>query len=243
MHRPEASTYGSTMVFRALTKVKRVNDLRETDRHSVRAALGTNSVNQAAWPRFGVALIQPVWRISDPFLKALASEMSDALYFDDLSVGDRWESRARTITDADVTNFAGLSGDFDPLHVDHEFAKQSHFGRPVAHGLLGLAFLAGLSSTCPTVRTDAFTAIRDWEFRLPVFPGDTVHVDTVVLELSVTSRRRGRVLWQRSLVNQNGEVVQAGVFETVVARTRVSREKENQPRLKVVPIDDARDAA
>ena len=169
--------------------------------------------------------------------------MGKALYFDDLSVGDCWESRARTITETDVTNFAGLSGDFDPLHVDHEFAKASHFGRPVAHGLLGLSLLAGLSSTCPTVHTEAFTGIRDWEFRLPIFPGDTVHVHTVVLELNETSRRRGRVLWDRALINQDGETVQRGVFETVVATSRGHQAKKRRSPPPILRVDDSRDVA
>src|ERR687890_252449 len=60
------------------------------------------------------------------------------LAFGDLTVDDEWESPARTVTESDVVAFAGLSGDFNPLHVDHEAARAGHFGKPVAHGLLGL---------------------------------------------------------------------------------------------------------
>ena len=62
-----------------------------------------------------------------------------ALYLQDLLPGDEWESLARTVTEADVVNFAGVSGDFNPLHVDHEAARATSFGRPIAHGLLGMA--------------------------------------------------------------------------------------------------------
>ena len=151
--------------------------------------------------------------------------MGEPLSFEQLQVGDRWESRARTITEADVVHFAGLTGDFDPLHVDHEFARQSPFGKPIAHGLLGLSMLAGLSSTCPPVRTAAFLCIREWEFIRPVFFGDTVHAITVVIELHRSGRRHGRVVWQRQLLNQSNEVVQSGLFETLVSAATVAKRR------------------
>lgn len=145
--------------------------------------------------------------------------MTEPLYFDQLSVGDRWRSRARTVTQADVVNFAGLTGDYDPLHTDHEFAKQTPFGQPIAHGLLGLSMVAGLGSHYPLVQTVAFVAIHQWEFLLPIYFGDTVHAVNEVTGLQPSGRRRGTVLWKRQLVNQKGQVVQAGVFETLVARS------------------------
>ena len=143
--------------------------------------------------------------------------MSEPLFFDELTLGDCWESRRRTITETDVVNFAGMSGDYDPLHVDHEFAKQTPFGRPIAHGLLGLSLLAGLSSTAPAMQTKAFLGIGQWQFMRPLFIGDTVHVKTEVAELISKNRRQGRVTWRRQLVNQADEVVQQGEFETIVA--------------------------
>jgi acyl dehydratase len=143
--------------------------------------------------------------------------MSEPLTFDDLQIGDCWRSRGRTITETDVVNFANLTGDYDPLHVDHEYASRTAYGKPVAHGLLGLSFLAGLSSNCPAVHTDAFVAIRQWEFLLPAFVGDTVYAIAQVVDLQSTGRRHGKVTWVRQLVNQKGDVIQRGVFETLVA--------------------------
>lgn len=150
--------------------------------------------------------------------------MNESLYFDELSVGDRWKSRARTVTEADVVNFAGITGDYDPLHVDHEYARQTPFGKPIAHGLLGLAFVAGLGSNYPAVNTVAFVGIREWEFLKPIFIGDTIHAVNEIVELNANHRRRGAVIWRRQLVNQRGEVIQQGIFETFVARspTRIS---------------------
>ncbi len=168
--------------------------------------------------------------------------MSGPLYFDELQVGDSWESRGRTITEADVVNFAGMTGDFDPLHVDHEFAKETPFGRPIAHGLLGLSLLAGLSSTAPSMHTKAFLGISQWQFLHPLLIGDTVRVRTTVTALNSKNRRQGRVTWQRQLVNQAGEVVQQGEFETMVAATPLRLRRNDEPSVAQRQSDDKRAA-
>lgn len=149
--------------------------------------------------------------------------MSEPLYFEDLAEGDCWRSLGRTITETDVVNFAGISGDFDPLHMDHEFARQTPFGKPIAHGLLGLSLVAGLSSHFPCVKTIAFMKIEKWEFLKPLYIGDTVHAETQVVSKQLNGRRTGYVTWTRRLVNQAGDVVQAGVFQTLVALAQVQR--------------------
>ncbi len=143
--------------------------------------------------------------------------MDSPLFFDDIEVGRIWTSPRRTVTEADVVNFATMTGDFNPLHVDYDYAAKSHYRRPVAHGLLGLSWVAGLGSYFPSVNTLAFTAVRNWEFSRPLFFGDTVFVETSCLEKSPSGRRAGKVVWQRKLVNQEQMVVQEGVFETLVA--------------------------
>jgi 3-hydroxybutyryl-CoA dehydratase len=139
------------------------------------------------------------------------------LYFDDLEVGQQWESAGRTVTQADIVNFAGLSGDFNPIHMDHEFAKTTPFHQPIAHGLLVFAIASGLSVTSPLVRTIAFLSIREWQFKGPIFIGDTIRVLTKVLEKEARARgRRGTVTWHRQLINQEGKVVQEGISLTLV---------------------------
>lgn len=139
------------------------------------------------------------------------------LLFDDLAVGDEWESPRRTITEADVVAFAGLSGDYNPLHVDHQAARASTFGKPVAHGLLGLALSSGLASSAPRVDTLAFLAILHWSFLEPIAFGDTIHVLSRVEALDPRARgRRGVVTWHRQLVNQHGITVQEGKTQTLV---------------------------
>ncbi len=112
--------------------------------------------------------------------------------FDDLVVGDEWESPRRTVTETDVVLFAGLSGDFNPLHVDHSSARSNPFGRPVAHGLLGLAIATGLMSQAPRVDTLAFLAILEWKFHRPIVFGDTIHALSTVRVVAASGQRTAR---------------------------------------------------
>lgn len=141
----------------------------------------------------------------------------EPLYFDEVEVGDTWTSPSRTITESDVVQFACLTGDFNPLHVDHEFARTTPFGKPIAHGLLGLSFVAGLGMYSPKMATLSFIRILEWNFLHPVYFGDTVHVETEILAKESKARgRRGLIIWRRKLVNQSGDVVQDGRTETLV---------------------------
>jgi acyl dehydratase len=139
------------------------------------------------------------------------------LYFDDLDVGQHWESLGRTITEADIVNFAGLSGDFNPIHIDHEFAKTTPFRRPIAHGLLVFSIASGLGLHAPPMRTLAIVSIKDWQFKGPIFVGDTIHVRSTVVAKEARSRgRRGEVTWHREILNQEGKVIQEGTTITLV---------------------------
>ena len=152
------------------------------------------------------------------------------LYFDDVAVGQEWKSQGRTVTEADIVHFAGLSGDFNPIHVDHEFAKSTPFRRPIAHGVLVMAISTGLASHSPPMRTVAFLGIRDWQFKGVVFAGDTVRVRTRVLSKEVRGRgKRGEVVWQRTILNQEGKVVQEGVTVTLVEGRRPERAEAGGP--------------
>ena len=142
---------------------------------------------------------------------------SHHLFFDDVEIGQEWESLGRTVTQADIVNFAGLSGDFNPIHLDHEFAKTTPFRRPIAHGLLVFSLSSGLGMYHPAMRTLAFLEIREWYFRGPVFIGDTLRVKSKVLEKEVRARgRRGNITWHRQIINQDDKVVQEGITRTLV---------------------------
>jgi acyl dehydratase len=148
----------------------------------------------------------------------------------DLTVGDEWESAGRTVTETDVTVFAGLSGDFNPLHMDHDWAKKGPFGKPVAHGLLGLALASGLAAHAPRVDTMALLAVLEWKFHLPIAFGDTLRVISTIEAIEPQARgRRGRVTWHRRLLNQDDQLVQEGRTQTLV-RARSVRDGESTPR-------------
>jgi acyl dehydratase len=161
----------------------------------------------------------------------VARHVVPALAFDDLAVGDEWESPGRTVTEADVVGFAGLSGDYNALHMDHEAARQGPFGKPVAHGLLGLAIASGLASHSPRVETMAFLAIIEWKFLRPIGFGDTIRVITRVVALEPKSRgRRGIVTWHRRLVDSQGNTFQEGMTRTMVrGRGRADPSEEDGP--------------
>jgi 3-hydroxybutyryl-CoA dehydratase len=133
------------------------------------------------------------------------------LYFDDLEVGQEWTSGGRTVVEADIVNFAGFSGDFNPIHIDHEFAKTTPFRRPIAHGFGVFSIASGLGVLTPPVRTLAMLRVLEWNFVLPVFAGDTIRCTSRVVEKTLRGRgKRGEVIWYRGITNQDGKVVQDG---------------------------------
>jgi 3-hydroxybutyryl-CoA dehydratase len=139
------------------------------------------------------------------------------LHFGDLNVGDEWESAGRTIGRAEVGIFAGLSGDFNPLHVDHVWALSGPYGRPVAHGLLGMSIASGLASVAPRVATLALVEILEWTFLRPIFLDDTVRVINRIEQTEPKAKgRRGLVTWRRRVLNQDDHVVQEGRLRTLV---------------------------
>jgi acyl dehydratase len=141
------------------------------------------------------------------------------MVLEDFKPGQVFESPARTVTEADVMSFAGLSGDYNPIHTDAEFAARTPFKHRIAHGLLGLAILSGLGSRSGALDGTAlaFLGIESWKFSKPIFFGDTVRVRMTVLEARAASKPGTGVLKRRmELLNQRGEVVQSGVFVTLV---------------------------
>jgi len=142
-------------------------------------------------------------------------------YFEDFQVGERFTTPARTVTEADLVNFAGVSGDYNPIHTDAEFAKTTPFGQRIAHGLLVLSMLTGLRQRTGQFEGTliAWLEIRSYRFLKPVFIGDTVHGETEILEKRETSRPdRGLLVQRVRVLNQKGEVVQEGEFVTLVRR-------------------------
>jgi acyl dehydratase len=140
-------------------------------------------------------------------------------YFEQIEVGEEYVSPGRTVTEADIVIFAGLSGDYNVLHTDAEFMKTSIFGERIAHGLLGLAIQSGLlTRAMRPYATLAFVGVR-WKFKGPIKIGDTIHVRAKVIDKRPTSKGdRGIITQERRVVNQKGEVVQEGETDLMVER-------------------------
>ena len=131
------------------------------------------------------------------------------LHFEDFTVGHKTVSRTRTITEADIVNFAGLSGDFVELHMSETFAASGPFGKRIAHGLLVLSVSSGLMVQMGTT-TDtviAFYGIDRLRFTKPTFIGDTVHVEKEVIATDRKGPGRGVITFNTQVLNQHGEPV------------------------------------
>src|SRR5574341_2664950 len=106
-------------------------------------------------------------------------------YFEEYEVGQKIRTEGRTITEADVMNFAGISGDFNPLHTDAVYAGQGPFGQRVAHGALGFSIATGLAYRTRILEGTvlAFRAVEEWKFSAPIYLGDTIHCEIEVTEI------------------------------------------------------------
>lgn len=138
-------------------------------------------------------------------------------YFEDLKIGDRWVSRGRTITEADIVMFAAFSGDWYQLHTDKEWAAQTPFGQRIAHGLLVLSVSSGFwDLSGGTVQ--AFYGIDNLRFTGPTFIGDTIHAELEMVGKKEKGPDRGVVSIKQEIKNQRGETVMVAVLQVLVKR-------------------------
>ena len=140
------------------------------------------------------------------------------LYFEDFEIGVKLRTAGRTITEADIVAFAGLSGDFNQIHTNAEYAAGDTFGRRVAHGLLVQSIATGLAVQSGVIEGTvlAFREL-DAKFSLPVFIGDTVHVEIEIVDKKPFPRLRGgNVVMKYTVVNQSGQATQRGNWTMLV---------------------------
>lgn len=151
------------------------------------------------------------------------------LFIEDFSVGQTFTTARRTVTEADIVTFTGLSGDYNPLHIDEEFAKTTPHGTRIAQGLLGTSIASGLVSQEKLLTGTAIGFLgMTCKFTGPIKAGDTVHVLMTVLEARHTSKPgRGVLVRQVDLINQDGNVVQTGEW-TVLVKARSDDENESE---------------
>ena len=144
--------------------------------------------------------------------------MTAQRWFEDFTVGDRFESPAKTLTDAHFMFFAGMTGDAHPLHYDDEYAKKTRFGRRLAHGLLLTSLTAvGASTLAPVIEASIVAFVEQTtRFKHPAFLGDTLKPRHEVVALD--RRRSAGVLTLRvTLTNQHDDVVLEGEHRYLIA--------------------------
>jgi len=143
------------------------------------------------------------------------------LYWEEWEIGKSFETAARTVTETDVVNFAGISGDYNPLHINEEYCKKTQFGTRIAHGPLVYAIAAGLLFQLHLYDDTliAFLGFESLKFTKPVKIGDTIHAKVTVTEVTETSKPdRGVMKRQLQVMNQHGEIVQDAIQAFLMKR-------------------------
>ena len=139
-------------------------------------------------------------------------------YFEDFTIGDRFKSPGRTLTDAHFLFFAGLTGDDHPLHYDDEYAKKTRFGKRLVHGLLLTSLTAVGASTLSPIIEESIVAFVEQRTRFlaPAFIGDTIYPEHEVVGLE-RKRSAGLLTLRVALKNQRGETVLEGEHKYLIA--------------------------
>jgi acyl dehydratase len=146
------------------------------------------------------------------------------LYFEEFEAGQSIVSVGRTVTEADVVSFAALSGDWNPIHTNAEYAAQHPFGQRVAHGLLGLSIASGLAVRLGFLEETvlAFREMGSWKFSLPIYLGDTIRVRATVTDTKPMRRLGGGLVTMKvEILNQGDKVVQRGTWGVLVKSQEV----------------------
>jgi len=134
------------------------------------------------------------------------------LYYEEFEQGVTMTTRGRTVTEADLVNFAGLTGDYNPMHTDAEFAKSTMFGQRIAHGMLGLSYLVGLVYQLGFLEGTIIAFIDvTCKFRAPIMIGETIHGEVTIGEKKDAERMGGgMIIATFKIVKQDGTVSQKG---------------------------------
>lgn len=135
------------------------------------------------------------------------------MYYEDFEVGQIFRSPARTITEADLTIFSMVSGDWNPIHSDAEFARATPYGQRIVHGVLGIAIMTGMFDRLGVFDGSALAllGIDDWRFRAPILVGDTIHMEMEITAKRPTSKGdRGIIDRGIRLLRHDGTLVQEG---------------------------------
>jgi acyl dehydratase len=140
--------------------------------------------------------------------------------FDELEIGQLFKSHGRTLTEADLTLFNMMTGDWHPIHADAEFASQTKIGQRMFQGTFGIALAVALSAGLARLANPVIAGlgIRDWSYKAPLFIGDTVHVELEIVDKRITSDGRRAVIGRKlHLLKSDRTVAQEGTADLMVS--------------------------
>ena len=147
--------------------------------------------------------------------------MAIGKYYEDFEIGEEFVSPGRTVTEADLVLYAGLSGDFNEVHTNEEYCKKvGIYDKRMLHGLFALTIVEGLKSRVGLFEGTSLASLQwSWRFVKPLFVGDTVEVRWFIKHKRETKKKeRGIITESVKLVNQNDEVIGEGEHVVMMQR-------------------------
>lgn len=143
------------------------------------------------------------------------------LTYEDVDVGDEFMSPSRTVSESDVFQFAGLTGDYNELHTSEVFAETTSYGTRIVHGMLTLAIANGLYVRIGIFKNSIFLGIDKWKFLKPVKIGDTIRLRLLIEDKRETKEgKRGIIGMKYEVLNQKDEAVAEGILHRMVDKRR-----------------------
>lgn len=145
-------------------------------------------------------------------------------FYEELEVGDEFVTPARTITEADILMYAGLTGDYNPVHTDAEWCRENNiYKQRIGHGLMGLAYVDGLIFRLGLFDGTGLATLNwNWDFKGPILVGDTLHAITkITMKRETKKTERGIINEHVTLMNQRGEVIGEGDHLNMIRRLPV----------------------
>lgn len=144
----------------------------------------------------------------------------NTLYYEDVRIGTVYRSGGRTVSEADNTMFCMMSGDWNPIHANEAYARQSRFGRRIVAGFFGMTLILGAINQWGIFEESAIAMlnVREWNFHKPILIGTTITVEMHILGKRVTSKGTSGIIERRfDLVDENGEILQSGYSDMMIA--------------------------
>lgn len=150
-------------------------------------------------------------------MESKMKELQQYYTYNDIEEGDVFLSPSRTISESDLLQFAGLTGDLNELHTSDTFAAKTNFGKRIAHGMLVLSMANGLYMRSNIFRTSVFLGIENWKSPKPVFIGDTISLRLTIASKRITKDGKRAVIGMHyEVLNQNDEIVGDGLFNRMI---------------------------